>query len=271
MNNSTFPKTIFKFENACKQSIINFKSQVLYMASPIAFNDPYDCAINMKIADLKYSDIARIKKKYLERSDVPIKIKHEIESTNDEKMKSILYKAVEKTIFEKRDEFLNNYGVCCFSEDNENLLMWAHYSESYKGFCLEFNTNKEPFNKIRKVEYLESIPEFDIASYIIDGQGDQILKLFCTKAENWKYEKEWRLLHKEANTKYSYCAESLKAIYFGPRIEPELKEILCLILLGQNLDVDLYNSKLGKECYSIKFDKFEYLPYIEAKRRGLRE
>lgn len=30
-------------------------------------------------------------------------------------------------------------GVCCFSEDVYNKLMWAHYSEESKGYCLEYD------------------------------------------------------------------------------------------------------------------------------------
>lgn len=32
-------------------------------------------------------------------------------------------------------------GVSYFSEVNNELLMWAHYSSCYKSFCLKFWTN----------------------------------------------------------------------------------------------------------------------------------
>ena len=27
-------------------------------------------------------------------------------------------------------------GVVCFSESYDNIIMWSHYSDNHKGFCL---------------------------------------------------------------------------------------------------------------------------------------
>ena len=41
----------------------------------------------------------------------------------------------------------NRYGrgVCCLSEKHDDVLMWSHYSNGHKGFCLKFETSYEPF------------------------------------------------------------------------------------------------------------------------------
>jgi len=31
---------------------------------------------------------------------------------------------------------LEKKGICCFSEDKYNVLMWSHYSDKHRGFCL---------------------------------------------------------------------------------------------------------------------------------------
>ena len=36
---------------------------------------------------------------------------------------------------------LFNYFSACFSEVNDSLLMWGHYGNSNKGYCLEYDTN----------------------------------------------------------------------------------------------------------------------------------
>lgn len=33
----------------------------------------------------------------------------------------------------------DNLGVCCFSTSNKNPLMWGHYTNQYKGFCIKYN------------------------------------------------------------------------------------------------------------------------------------
>lgn len=47
-----------------------------------------------------------------------------------------------------RVENISKKGVCCFSEKWDDLLMWAYYADGHKGFCLEFDTNYEPFTKL---------------------------------------------------------------------------------------------------------------------------
>src|SRR5690606_1283039 len=41
-------------------------------------------------------------------------------------------------ILEKTKEF----GICCFSKNNDNLHFWALYANSHQGFCLVFDRNR---------------------------------------------------------------------------------------------------------------------------------
>ncbi|MBK7525892.1 MAG: DUF2971 domain-containing protein [Saprospiraceae bacterium] len=34
-------------------------------------------------------------------------------------------------------------GVCSFTTNNNNILMWSHYANNHKGICLEFITLNE--------------------------------------------------------------------------------------------------------------------------------
>ena len=37
-------------------------------------------------------------------------------------------------------------GVLCFASKENNLLMWAHYSNNHKGICLELDKDSDFFN-----------------------------------------------------------------------------------------------------------------------------
>lgn len=50
-------------------------------------------------------------------------------------------------VFMLRDSF-KNAGVFCVSEDPFEVLMWSHYTGKHRGFCVEFDTDKE--NGFRK-------------------------------------------------------------------------------------------------------------------------
>ena len=46
-----------------------------------------------------------------------------------------------------------NVGICAFSETIDNHLMWAHYTNNYNGFALEFKGNSIEA-KLRRDVYL---------------------------------------------------------------------------------------------------------------------
>lgn len=117
--------------------------------------------------------------------------------------------------------------IACFCEKNDLTLMWGHYSDSHKGFCLEydFTSNLKPCvgecNDIRNCNNFMLIPSivpviyeenrFDATSHLLTiiehylsikfniplslHRSDTLLisKCLLSKSIDWKYEKEWRL------------------------------------------------------------------------------
>lgn len=261
------PKSIFKYQGANLNSILNFKRHGLFMASPKSFNDPFDCSLHFQLDDLTEDQLNELRKQYLD-SNHSEEFKIRLERNSNDTFKDILYNSAKKVLQSSIDEFLNNNGVCCFSEVNNDLLMWGHYSDSFKGFCLEFRTAYEPFSKLHKVNYLDTFPTINTFR-LFSKEPSFVKELYCSKSIRWSYEKEWRVLHKQASTLFTYEPICLKAIYFGPKIEYALFEILCLILRGQNPDVELWKGELSDNAFSVTFKKINYTPYIEAKQLGL--
>jgi len=263
------PKLIYKFEDFNVQSIKNLKSHVIYFGSPKYFNDPYDCAIRADILTPNKDQIQVLREYYLSQNDIPEQARVELANMSDESLKKLIERSARSLSNKHAEEFINKNGVSCFSEINDDLLMWSHYGGKYQGFCLEFSTDYEPFNKLREVKYVEAMPKIDPVSAIVEDNYDQFLDLYCTKSDSWSYEKEWRALHKIAGTAFTYPAESLRGIYFGPDIDLTSLEIVCLIIKGQNPNVTLWRGKRNSEHFKVEFEKFEYTSHIDAKRKGL--
>lgn len=90
-------------------------------------------------------------------------------------------------------------GVLCLCASPTNPLMWAHYADSHKGARLEFDNSAPCFNRrrgdaddfgyFRRVGYSELRPAVDSAS-----TDDAFVSLALTKALEWAYEQEHRLL-----------------------------------------------------------------------------
>jgi hypothetical protein len=67
--------------------------------------------------------------------------------------------------------------------------MWAHYTDSHTGICLEFDALATPFVHAAEVLYRRTYPEFDITK-----PGYEPL---ITKSDVWAYEHEWRIISEE--------------------------------------------------------------------------
>lgn len=265
------PTRIYKYESFSPRSLQNLKAQAIYFGSPKGFNDPYDCAITVATNALSNEDLEKVRSSYLQSADTPANIKAQMRALSPESLREKLVAPVKKIAEKEAEEFLARRGISCFSETCNDLLMWSHYGGRYKGYCLEFSTAFEPFTRMRKVAYAAKMPKLDLTEILLKNNLDKIIDdLFCTKAESWDYEKEWRCIHNVAGTMFGYDAAALTGVYFGPDIDIESLEIICLILAGQNPNVTLWRGKRSAEEFKVEFERFTYISYIDAKRRALK-
>jgi hypothetical protein len=69
--------------------------------------------------------------------------------------------------------------VYCLSEVCDSPLMWAHYTGSHTGICLEFDALAAPFTRqtgAAKVIYRKTYPSIDITGTGYEGQGLDLLE-----------------------------------------------------------------------------------------------
>lgn len=71
------------------------------------------------------------------------------------------------------NKFLKSSYVTCFSETNNNFLMWSHYSSKHSGICLEFNLNHNNFpyeiqhkRVLNEVKFKQQVSEWDTKTLI---------------------------------------------------------------------------------------------------------
>ena len=265
----TTPPRLYKYEELTTQSLLNLKRQIIYFGSPLQFNDPYDCALTPNIANPSDADLQTIREKYLSDKSLPALAKKQFETFSTQQLREVFIKAAKEAVGSAIRDFLKTKGVACFSEKNNDLLMWSHYGGHYKGFCLEFAIDSEPFSKINKVCYKAAPPALSVKSILFDKDFHIVQELFCTKSEAWAYEAEWRAIHHAAGTQFGYPASALTGVYFGPDIDRQSLEIICLILAGQNNSVRLWSGSRSTTTFSVLFEEFSYVPHIKAKKQGL--
>jgi hypothetical protein len=263
------PPRLYKYESFTSQSLQNLKNQVIYFGSPLKFNDPYDCALTPSIKELSDAEVEKIRQHYLAKPELEDKVRREFALTPTAKLREFFLLEGQVALKQVISDFLHRRGVSCFSENVNSLLMWSHYGEHCKGFCLEFDTSSEPFQKIKKVRYAPDMPVFDLVPILCEEDFDPVPDLYCTKAIDWAYEHEWRGIHDQVGTSFFYHGKALTGVYLGPDMPFAAFEIVALILAGQNENVQLWKGTRSKSSFSVEFQRVTHTPHLEAKRRGL--
>ena len=264
------PSTIFKYEPLSLRAIQNLKASSVYFGSPANFNDPYDCSLNTSLAPCSDAELEQLQKESVNFESYPPEVRAEIPKLTPRQFEDKVRRGAETFLEDAVGKFLNTNGVTCFSETNDNLLMWSHYASQHKGFVLEFNTTFEPFNKLQRVKYVDDMPQFELGDFVRNENHGKLLELFCTKSSDWAYEKEWRALHGNGGTQFTYEREALKAIYFGPRISSQDMDLLCFVCHSQFPDTELWKGARSQTEFSVEFSRIPgYIPYLEARAKGL--
>lgn len=267
MPEEVVPERLYKYEGFNTQSLENLKAQSLFFGSPKGFNDPYDCGIIPHIKEMADSDVQLVVDSFLDDPGANTQIRAQIERMSINELRNVFCASGKKTLAERVGGFATSRGVTCFSETNDDLLMWSHYGGRYRGFCLEFDTACLSEFKFKKVRYSQILPTVDLVPIMLQqGDDNEVMQMYATKAEAWKYEREWRAFHKVAGTLYCYPVTALTGVYFGPEIALESLEIICLILRGQNRKVRFWRGHRSSTQFRVEFEEVIYHSHLEAEK-----
>lgn len=157
----------------------------------------------------------------------------------------------------------NNLGIVCFSVDATNVLMWSHYANKHQGLVLGLDVDD---NALTQVDYLPIAPRVipnggscKGCSHRFAGLMNAVMR---TKAVDWAYEKEWRLIldysnreniqeEKDGTRYYLLPPNSIREIFIGLRSKIKSKDVFsCLHRRGLD-KVSVYEMKQAFDGYSL--------------------
>lgn len=247
------PRMLYKYHSFTPASIGNLATRQVWFSRPVRFNDPFDCAVPPYRNPMPDSDFARLYQYVRSHCEDPdtLDAQYRPLGPKDPTFRDEVRKGLGHGLEEQRFKMQHSRGVCCLSEKNDDLLMWSHYADAHKGFCLGFNTDSEPFSSARPVRYTTEVPVVNPISVLLDQDEKAFLAMILTKFDSWSYEKEWRVFHKEADTPFGYEKGVLQAVHFGLAM-PESQKIV----IGKLLD------GTGTHLYQMERDpmKFAVVP-----------
>ena len=252
------PAKLYKYQPYTVSSIDNVYRRALWFSKPLRFNDPFDCALDLDLSatsDDDWTYIFEEFKKILPQEGVPPEF-------FNNRFAGDVYKALStpilKELFERRKQLtLNHRGVCCLTESGDDFLMWSHYADGHRGFCLEFDTSFNPFDKALEVVYSDTIPTVNAKDLIQTEQlapGDlanPILKMITTKSIHLAREKEWRIFHEDPDQHFQVDARAMTGLYFGCSTPDDHKNILSNLLANSPTNLHSMQKTNGKFSVSV--------------------
>jgi hypothetical protein len=207
---------IYKYRSYYKRDIELLSSSKIYAPNKTELNDPYEGLIEPII----FEELDMLKNIL----SIAFKTKN--------------YRTIEVSMekFEKGAKNLIDHtstmGIYSLSRIYDDELLWAHYSDSHKGFCIEFNlvelmdlyyqTSKNiNFVNFVNVDYRKETPKLSLEDVTKEINDKEITtKILGSKSLVWKYENEIRLVFEGTGEKY-FNFKAIKSIIFGARASKE--------------------------------------------------
>lgn len=273
--------SLLKFRNGTTNDLDSLHDQKIWFSSFEQLNDPFEgiAPIHCSTPDIdrRYNLINKLIER-LESLDQPnnqeVKLFKSIQALYKTERKTY-ERSSEKLVTEHITNYLiysrNNKTIFSCSmrlkEDDSllNPLMWAHYANSFKGFCLEFEFSKLSNHLMEKEKFIDgSVVSYSESENLYHTELDNIFEAyvnlndghdmdvmtrpFITKSNHWKHENEYRYILDKANA-VTFPKEALRCIYVTNRT-PKWMVTYILNLIS--------NKYPDSRCYQLKNDNFEY-------------
>lgn len=160
----------------------------------------------------------------------------------------------------------NEYRICSLCTDYTNRLMWSHYADGHKGFCIEYDFEKdiEIYESALLLPVVYSMERVKFpwnVVYAEDKEAPAIkqeaayakLRTLLIKDDVWEYEHEWRLIVMRKSGIENVKMPPVSCIYIGAMCSDENKETLKCIAKELNVPIK-----------QMVVDRGEYLLHAET-------
>lgn len=267
------PKRLFRYRAFNDRSVGAFQNDIIYAMTADKFNDPYDTLVRYDLEGIEKwvntvmntETLGQMKTWFAQGWDLPNEVNHilttemtdvlkvalssienikDLEGRVEETRKSMI--SMIETYFPILSETSKRYSaIACFSESIESVLMWSHYTDSHKGFALEYNFRPIldlPIKNVGLFPVVYSEERLDISDYIayeflrilgIPAKMPDIaasIKNALWKSDIWAYEKEWRMIDSTPRNITDEKASAIQykpvAIYYGRHMSGDDKKKL---------------------------------------------
>lgn len=161
-----------------------------------------------------------------------------------------------KTVSDAIEKQMNNTGILCLTPHNDNLLMWAHYADSHKGVCIEYDlqTDINAFCFPKKVEYSDDYMRFNYVK-----NHEHVTDCIFHKSSAWSYEDEYRIVRLgQVREAVEINSLAIKSICFGCKCPlPDINEIKTIIKEKGWTHIQLKQACVDDSAFKLHFQDIQ--------------
>ncbi|PSV91640.1 DUF2971 domain-containing protein [Photobacterium angustum] len=273
--------SLYRFYPYNAHDLDSLSNNYLWFSSYADFNDPFeDVFIRnaiFKLSDFEYSDaraISFIKEFYKDEFDdaklTELLTKLVVDKNLESYFKEKLNRLVETTQ-RLLDEYIEINKACCFATDDlngnkkalENKLMWSHYSNGFRGFCIEYDFDLLIDSISRFTDQAVGLSPIIYSNLSKHHVTDLALQtgsikldfgsLICMKSNEWAYENEYRLLLSNMPNLNYFSSKSIKSITVGEKMpENKLNTLVSILKSNPDISCKLNKAYIDPDDFNIK-------------------
>jgi hypothetical protein len=251
MNSQNEPRFLYRYTNLkgdyrdWTRKILT--DSVIHFASPSTFNDPFDCRVRFSqriVHNLlwrRHADLLK-ERTTLTRSQRRAQAKQAVKAIDDAEFINFMT--------DELQGFVNKCGVLSLSANDRNILLWSHYAAGHTGVCLKFVCDEERtfFAEALRVAYSPTFPDISVT----DTKQKQVDAFLLTKASDWRYEQEYRIIdHNNGSRDKGFQADLLAGVVLGARMPLEDRKEVAAWTRGRNEPVELFEAVIVDGSYSL--------------------
>jgi len=249
----------------------------MFSSPPHRFNDPFDCDLtidgsflqNMAARELFVDTLSEThdltpeqEEALLDAEDWKSEIERILGETLPADIEDQLMAEMNRTFSNIRKDFQ----VLCFTEVKDSILMWSHYADNHKGFCIEYDLQAFKLSdRLQRVQYSKKrrlIPGTFADN--ADSVRNEIYRATLRKSAEWKYEREWRLVFNINELgaiglfvgKHCFQLKPfITGVYLGAKVEDKYQELICEHFKATGIKI--YRMKMKCDSYSLKAERIQ--------------
>jgi hypothetical protein len=281
---------VFKFRSGNENDLDSLFENYMWFSGLSDLNDPYEGYASFDDAgiddDFREKFLAAVFTKQ-PKKDVSPEIEASVYRKNYEKDTGTSFsdyvdtKAIEiiKSFYAEHKNDFKILSLSLAKDSHEhpaplnNMLMWSHYANGFKGFCIEYDFEKlkgsiESNNNIElatsEVKYATDgkLPTVQMKTFMqstIDDSRDfslEILSVFTKKEQSWGYENEVRFIS-EKGGKLQYSPDCINAVYISEKTPSWLKSSLMSNVALKKADIKIVLVGLHPSEYKFGYSRID--------------